>query len=211
MTDDNTIELNRRRVLGGIVTVGAAAAAAGAGTFAAFSDTEESTGNTVDAGTLDLSSNSDGVISATDIVPGDTVSGTVTSTYNGSVDAEVDVSFSITEPSEETEPSSNNTELSAAEFAQELEVTTAEVDIGSSAHTESLLGSTTDANGNGYVDLDDLVNAGNFDAVTGNNAVDGEDVSVTLDLTFRSDAGNAAQADGVDITVALTAEQPSAD
>ena len=48
------IELTRRRVLGGIATVGVASAAAGAGTFAYFSDTETSEDNTVEAGTLNL-------------------------------------------------------------------------------------------------------------------------------------------------------------
>lgn len=46
--------LSRRRVLGGLLTVGAASAAAGAGTMAAFSDSESSSGNAVSAGTLDL-------------------------------------------------------------------------------------------------------------------------------------------------------------
>lgn len=78
MTDDDskTIELNRRRVLGGIVTVGAAAAAAGAGTFAAFSDTETSGGNEVTAGTLDLVLN-DGSSAQTSIDINEAVPGEV--------------------------------------------------------------------------------------------------------------------------------------
>lgn len=51
---DKKLELSRRRVLGGLALTGAAAAGTGAGTFAYFSDTEESSGNTVSAGTLDL-------------------------------------------------------------------------------------------------------------------------------------------------------------
>lgn len=57
MSDDNsnsTFELNRRRALAGLGTIGVASAGAGAGTMALFSDTEESSGNTVQAGTLDL-------------------------------------------------------------------------------------------------------------------------------------------------------------
>lgn len=56
MSDDNswTAEVTRRRMLGGVLTVGAASSAAGAGTVALFSDKESSTGNTVQAGTLDL-------------------------------------------------------------------------------------------------------------------------------------------------------------
>ena len=58
MSDDDsgsTIELNRRRVLAGLGTIGLASAGAGAGTMALFSDTETSSGNAVQAGTLDLS------------------------------------------------------------------------------------------------------------------------------------------------------------
>jgi len=72
---DKKIELNRRRVLGGLITVGGAAAAAGAGTFALFSDTEQSSGNTITAGTLDLALNPNSSastpISFTNLKPGD--------------------------------------------------------------------------------------------------------------------------------------------
>lgn len=56
MSDDDTttFEITRRRALGALVTVGAGAAAAGAGTFAAFSDTETGTTKQVTASTLDL-------------------------------------------------------------------------------------------------------------------------------------------------------------
>ena len=52
MTDK--LRLTRRKVLGGLASIGAASVAAGAGTMALFSDTEDSTGNTVSAGTLTL-------------------------------------------------------------------------------------------------------------------------------------------------------------
>ncbi|MCU4801482.1 CalY family protein [Halobacteria archaeon HArc-gm2] len=207
------IELSRRRVLGGIATVGAASAAAGAGTFAYFSDTETSDGNTINAGTLDLGSSTGGTISLSNAVPGDTTSVTVTSTYSGSVDAEVDVDFSVAEDTitENSEPTSNSTELNATEFAEYLEVTEASVDIGSTPHEEDLLSSVSDTNGNSLTDLADLVSAASFDSVTGNNVTDGEDVSVTLSLTFDENAGNDAQADGVDITIDLIAEQSGRD
>ncbi len=52
MADDNS-PLTRRRVLGGMATIGAAGAV-GAGTWAQFSDTEDATRLTATAGTLDL-------------------------------------------------------------------------------------------------------------------------------------------------------------
>ncbi|WP_435552052.1 TasA family protein [Natrinema sp. CGMCC1.2065] len=54
---EKKFDLSRRKVLGSIGLIGAGSAAAGAGTMAYFSDTEESTGNTVTAGTLDLTVN----------------------------------------------------------------------------------------------------------------------------------------------------------
>lgn len=52
-TDDG-VTITRRRLLGSILTLGAAGSATGAGTYATFEDTEQSRGNTVTAGTLDL-------------------------------------------------------------------------------------------------------------------------------------------------------------
>jgi Ca-activated chloride channel family protein len=55
MTNDNELyELSRRNVLAGLGGVGLAAAGAGLGTSALFSDTESFEGNTLTAGTLDL-------------------------------------------------------------------------------------------------------------------------------------------------------------
>jgi predicted ribosomally synthesized peptide with SipW-like signal peptide len=53
MTDD-TPELSRRKVLGGLGTIGAAGAIGGAGTMAFFSDEETFANNTLTAGSLDL-------------------------------------------------------------------------------------------------------------------------------------------------------------
>ncbi|MEF8801098.1 MAG: TasA family protein [Halolamina sp.] len=79
MSDDNsnsTFELNRRRVLAGLGTIGVASAGAGAGTMALFSDSEQSTDNSISAGTLDLTTkaSSDGGsfdISVSGLAPGE--------------------------------------------------------------------------------------------------------------------------------------------
>lgn len=88
---------SRRSIIGGLVAIGGASAAAGAGTMAAFSDTESSSGNTVSAGTLDL--NIDGgnstvqFLSETNVAPGDSGQSTLdiknTGTVTGYVDIEV--------------------------------------------------------------------------------------------------------------------------
>lgn len=55
MSDEaGRFELTRRRLLGGVAASGVAAAGAGAGTMAYLQDTEESTDNSVQAGTMDL-------------------------------------------------------------------------------------------------------------------------------------------------------------
>ncbi|MDG5776653.1 TasA family protein [Haloarculaceae archaeon H-GB2-1] len=48
------VTITRRGLLAAVATVGTASAGAGAGTFALFSDEETSSGNTLQAGTLDL-------------------------------------------------------------------------------------------------------------------------------------------------------------
>ncbi|WP_136689928.1 TasA family protein [Halorhabdus amylolytica] len=87
------IELTRRRVLGGLITVGAASAAAGAGTFALFSDTETSSGNEVTAGTLDLQIDPDDSattsLSVGDVKPTDGGAIVLELTNAGSIDANV--------------------------------------------------------------------------------------------------------------------------
>lgn len=83
---DKTISLTRRRALVALGTIGVGGAAAGAGTFAAFSDNETTTGN-LTAGTLDISTDTTTLSFNTsgDIKPGDTGKASVTLTKSGSV------------------------------------------------------------------------------------------------------------------------------
>ena len=115
MSDDNsgsTIELNRRRVLGALGVVGAASAGAGAGTFALFSDTETSSGNSVQAGTLDLEVDSGSTlpIDVTDAQPGDGQRRVATLNNIGSLSGSLDVGIGTASANEgqnpESEPSS---------------------------------------------------------------------------------------------------------
>ncbi|GGM67141.1 putative ribosomally synthesized peptide with SipW-like signal peptide [Halarchaeum rubridurum] len=86
---DEKINLSRRKVLGGLVTLGAAGAASGAGTFALFSDQESSTNNTVQSGTLDLTDPTTTMdASVTALAPGKSTSGSVTLTNGGSLTAD---------------------------------------------------------------------------------------------------------------------------
>lgn len=82
-----------RKILIALLGVLLVAALAGAGTFAYFSDTETSTGNSFTAGTLDLTMNSNQTIpfSFSNMKPGD--SGTITYTFTnaGNIDGYLDL------------------------------------------------------------------------------------------------------------------------
>ena len=75
------------KILLSLMVVGIAALGVGMGTMAYFSDTETSNGNTFTAGTLDLTLGESGgaPISLTNMAPGDTASGTITVTNDGSL------------------------------------------------------------------------------------------------------------------------------
>ncbi|MFB6074702.1 MAG: TasA family protein [Haloarculaceae archaeon] len=202
------IKLTRRRVLGGLVTVGAASAAAGAGTMAYFSDTESSSGNTITAGTLDLTSPADGVIDVTNAVPGDSIPASGTTTIQATYDsastidpAEIDLGTSISEPGGEPTEPSNSTNQTASAFAQQLNVDTANVTVNGSGVNDL----TSTQSVSTAADLDGLA----LDAVA--NVSPGDTVGLELEFTFDSNAGNDYQADGVAIDVSFTAQQPSAD
>jgi len=79
-----------------------------------------------------------------------------------------------------------------------IEVTTLSYD-GS-----SLLGSVTDANANGYKDLQDLKNA-NLNGQSGINASATKNFQIAVQL--RSSTGNDYDADGIDLTMTFTLNQ----
>ena len=229
------IELTRRRVLGGAATIGAASAAAGAGTFAYFSDTESSTGNTVDAGTLNITTPVDGQITLSNGVPGSTFTGTISTTYDSNSDvnpAEFDLSASLADSSTEQAESNagTNTELTGTEFARNLQITSATVDItntGGTTTTDDLLsgdtpgapfnnpvnasddGTTDDNPGADFVDLVELANAMSVDNYA--SLAPGYTVDVNISGKIDEQTANDAQADGVTLTVGFAAQQSNKD
>jgi len=101
--DDNSgFDLSRRKVLGGVLTVGAASAATGAGTMALFSDSEESNNNSVQAGTLDLTvgGNNSSTLSVSNIAPGDSGRTAIAVNNAGSLDGSLDVNVSDVTPND---------------------------------------------------------------------------------------------------------------
>ena len=172
----------------------------GIGTWAYFIDTETSQSNTFAAGTLDLKTDdSDGVsqtLLATNMAPGDTVGPeTIILNNTGSVGASsLDLSFSYIENDNGTNP----TDMTANQTAAMLGVTTLNYD-GS-----SILGSVSDSQPNGYIDIEDLYNAdlsGQSGIVYSGNKV------FEIEVKLRDDTGNDFQEDGITITMTFTLNQ----
>jgi len=172
----------------------------GVATFAYFSDTETSAGNQLTAGTLDLKTdNADGVsetLYATNLAPGDTVGpSTIQLKNSGSVDGStLDIEFSYVE----SDGSRNSVDKSANDTAAMMEVTT--LSYGGS----SLLSSVSDANVNGYKDIEDLKNE-DLSGQSGINASATENFEIAVQL--RSETGNDFQADGITLTMTFTLNQ----
>ena len=120
------IELTRRRILGGLVTIGAGSAAAGAGTFALFSDTEDDTGNNLSAGTVDLElEDSSGVsFKSDDIMPTQTGGDSVELSRfdNGSVPADLTIKVTSVSSSEGDTPTAETETNSPGELDDQLQL-----------------------------------------------------------------------------------------
>ena len=170
------------------------------GTWAYFSDTETSTGNQLTAGTLDLKTNDvDSVFQtlyATNLKPGDTIGPSTIQLKNaGSVaGSTLDIAFSYVE----SDGSPNTVNKNANDTAGMMEVTTL------SYEGSSLLGSVSDANGNGYKDVYDLANA-DLSGQSGLNASATKNFDIAVQL--RSETGNDYQADGITVTITFILDQ----
>ncbi|MFB6074703.1 MAG: TasA family protein [Haloarculaceae archaeon] len=115
------IHLTRRRLLGGLVAVGGASAAAGAGTMAYFSDAESSAGNAVQAGTLTLEFGGSAAFDfGTTLAPTESTTGSVTLVNTGSVAGSVDVDVTYSEQ----DASPNDVDESAQAVARNLTMRT---------------------------------------------------------------------------------------
>ena len=189
-----------KRILGLTIAFMLLIGMGGIGTWAYFQDTETSTGNVFAAGTLDLKTNDvDGVtqtLYASNLKPGDNVSGSITLKNSGSVaGSSLDLAFSYVG----SDNSFNLVPMSADATAAQMELTT--LNYGSS----NLLTSVNENyNGNGYKDVEDLKNA-NLAGQTGIDASDTKDFTITVQ--FRGDAGHDFQSDGINITMTFTLNQ----
>jgi predicted ribosomally synthesized peptide with SipW-like signal peptide len=216
-----------------VVLIGALAV--GVGSWALWSDTDASTSNTVNDGTMDLAingSNNDvsGSFSLTDSQPGDNTSQTFVLENDGTTEADhVEIALSSSENDSESEPADTelNAELDAGETASLTRVTQYEYRNDAGVTQEDLLTGVNDSNGNGngIIDLQDVQNqAGSADDLNAPQANPGNTTQLALTLEVADDddgnfikGGNTTgsltgvdediMGDGVDITVEFTLNQ----
>ena len=169
----------------------------GIGTFAYFTGIDTSSGNSFVSGTLELKTNNlEGVtqtLYATGMSPGATVGpSTITlknvGTSNGTT---MDIVFSYAE----SDGSPNIVNKTADEVAAVMEVTN--LDYGGS----NILGSVSDHNSNGYIDIYDLKNA-DLTGLIGLDAGASKDFDISVQL--RNTTGSEFQADGINLTMTFT-------
>ena len=171
----------------------------GTGSWAYFTDPEDTGENPLQAGTLDLKTDDvDGVtqtIYASSMKLGDNVSGNVTLKNTGTTNgSSLDITFTYIE----NDDSPNSVNMSPDATAASLEVTTM------SYNGSSLLGSVTDNNTNGYKDVEDLKNT-DLTGQSGINALAGTDFEIVVKLKETTD--NDFQGDGITVTIAFTLRQ----
>ncbi len=189
-----------RKILGLTIAFMLLIGMGGIGTWAYFQDTETSTGNVLAAGTLDLKTNDvDGVtqtLYASNLKPGDSVSGSITLRNAGSVAGSiVDLGFTYVENDDIVEDLPN---MTADETAAMIEVTT--LSLGGSP----LLGGVSDGNSNLYIDIQDLKNT-IFPSQAGINPSDPKVFSITVQL--RAGTSSDFLSDGINITMTFTLNQ----
>jgi spore coat-associated protein N len=198
----DSFKLTRRRALGGLATIGATSAAAGAGTMAAFSDTEQSTDNQISAGTLNLKprTSSDGGsfdISVSGLAPGESAEvGYLDLKNAGSVDGFLD--YDVTDISDlengrnDAETAAGDSSASTGELSKHLKIR-AFVDRSPGNGTRNEQIPLT----SGYVSLS-----------TGRVQTDvpvagGERVRIWVDAHIDSGAGNKIQSDVTEVDVSF--------
>lgn len=193
------------KILLSLLTIGVVSAATGYGTYAFFSDTEQSTANIFTAGDLDLTLNGlNGVtatIVGTNFAPGDDTDGSVVLRNEGSIftgDAQnhvVDLDFKATLLVTDDGGNPNDPDdgaVSAIPFSRFLVLTTFSYD------GTSLLAQIGDADGDGRANtLSDLAAKGPFTDLADPGAA-GKTLEVAV--SFATDGGNDLKRDVVDVT-----------
>lgn len=199
------------RLAAAVLVVGATSMITGYATFAFFSDTGLASDNVFQAGTIDMKTgdqdSTTSTIGAPNFAPGDVESGTVELTNDGSIhaddpeahDLDVDILFTVVA---ENASGSGGSNMDAFLNVTQLTYTNPDGSV------VDLASQTSDQNGNGFIDLEDVHAHGTYAdlAAPGSQATQ-------LDLTVKFDtsAGNELQGDSVDVTVDFLLSQTGSD
>jgi spore coat-associated protein N len=186
------------------------------GAFAAFSDTEESTGNTFTAGTLDLTldgtwtgSGGSLPVSLTNMKPTDQTTITLNLNNVGSLPGTVSLSVTYVE-ADGTQPTEFPTNVSADEFAKVLEILSpVSYTVSGGATDADIYAALLAAYGNNDGDASDLTV---YDIAYGSPLMmtDPLPASGTMTVVLNvqlQDVGNDYQADGISGTFTVTLTQ----
>jgi predicted ribosomally synthesized peptide with SipW-like signal peptide len=176
-------------------------------TFASFTDRESSTNNTLISGTIDLKTNNANGVSATltnlSLKPNNSVTGTTiqlsnSGTVNGTT---LNISFSYIESDNANQNGTPN--MTADQVASVIQVTALTYD------TTNILTTLTDTNANGYIDVQDLVNAVNTAKMAGLSGLTAGGASKPFNIVvlLRDGISNDYQGDGIAITVNFVLNQ----
>lgn len=205
--DMDAIDSKLSMVFVSLVVIGLAAAVAGAGTMALFSDTEQSTDNTLQAGTLDLAIDGQNGEATThfdvsNVAPGDSGNSAVNISNEGSLDGSVDVNLGAAS----NEENGMNEPEQAADSDSDGE-------LGDNANVSVYIDANQDGEFN-TSDGDVWVTDGTINDVTGEDydvnatLASGDEVDLVIDWEVPASAGNEVQSDSVafDVTVELNQE-----
>ena len=218
------------RILMSILVIGVVAMAAGAGTFAYFSDTEESTGNTFTAGTLDLvlsdwtanvqegkNMEAEGGVSFTisNAAPGESADVEITLTNEGSITAN-DINMHLTatdsEPTDDTEPE----EVAEGEIGENVYDISSKIEVAEMEFDgKDILAAVIEELGAGdeltlnelscnTLDLEAL-----WESVTGTDwsLGGGDNTNLHMKLLLQDDTGNEYQGDQSEIEIVFNLYQ----
>jgi predicted ribosomally synthesized peptide with SipW-like signal peptide len=176
-------------------------------TFANFNDSESSSKNKLAAGTFDLRTNGVNSVTATliniNVKPNNAVNGSTIQLSNAGLinGATLNISFSYIESDNASQNGTPN--MTADQVAAVLQVTVLSYD------TINLLAlPLTDTNSNGYIDVQDLINAINtakMSLLSGLNA--GATKLFNISVLLRDGISNDFQGDGINITMTFTLNQ----
>ncbi|AKB33760.1 hypothetical protein MSSIH_3070 [Methanosarcina siciliae HI350] len=192
-----------------------------AGTWAAYTDVETSSGNTFTAGTLDLYMTDNGPIidyewTLTNMIPGMSKSGQLNLYNNGTVADHVEITFSTIcrDPGADAGNNEESDTLAGANGMDSyLKVDSMSYSVYGSGNPGTLVdngissvSSITDSNGNGFIDLADL-NGLTLDNLAPPGPNQQDPIDFNMKVTFDMSAPNDYQGDECILTMQFDLNQ----